>query len=77
MAVSDKLMRKNLHFFNNRTGAEQSAKLRQGVVIQYIRGRQWGVATGTAVIREALKRARESLSYMGKSPPKIVKDFRR
>ena len=75
MAISDSGLRKRVRFFNNREQAVRDARSRSGVVIQYIRGRQWATATGAATIRESLKRARESLAYLGKSPPKIVADF--
>lgn len=76
MAVSDGLMRRYVRFYTNKTEALKAARSRKGVLIQEIRGRQWVVATGDKVIKESLKRGRESMAYLGKAPPKIIADFR-
>lgn len=72
----DALMRRHSRFHSSRNEAIKDAKKRRGVVIQVIRGRQWLVASGPVVIREAMKRMRESTAYQGMAPPKIVRDFR-
>ena len=77
MGISDGMMRRYLHFYNNKNAAMRDAKARKGVVIQEIRGRQWATCTGSASIKEALKRGSEAMAYLGKPKPKIIADFRK
>ena len=77
MGISDGMMRRYLRFFSSKDKALRDAKARKGVLIQEIRGRQWSTCVGNATIKEALKRGRESMSYLGKPAPKIIADFRR
>lgn len=74
--ISDAVLRRASRFYYKRDDAIKEARKRNGVVIQVIRGRQWLVAVGPAVIKESMKRMRESTSYLGKPPPKIIADFR-
>lgn len=76
MAVNDGMMRRYVRFYSIKSQALKEAKRRKGVLIQEIRGRQWVVATGDKVIKESLKRGRESCAYLGLAPPKIIADFR-
>lgn len=77
MAATDTLMRRQARFHNILKDAETDAEKQKGVVIQAIRGRQWAAVSGKVAITESLSRLRESLSWQGKSPPKIVRDYRR
>ena len=77
MAISDKTMRRQSRFYISKANAIKDAKQRGGVVIQAIRGRQWVVVSGEKSIAESLKRLRESCAYLGMSPPKIIRDYRR
>ena len=75
--VSDTVLRRTTRFYYKREDAVKAAKAQRGVAIQVIRGRQWLVTSGSAVIKESIKRMRESARYLGKPPPKIIADYRR
>ena len=77
MSVNDGMMRRYLRFFSSKDKALRDAKARKGVLIQEIRGRQWATCTGSASIKEALKRGSEAMAYLGKPKPKIIADFRK
>ena len=77
MTVTYVLLQKNARFYGSKARAVADAKARKGVVIQALRGRLWVAVSGAATIRESLKRLRESSAYLGKAPPKIVRDYRR
>lgn len=77
MAVSDKMIRRYSRFYSDKDKAIADAQEHKGVVIQVKRGSYWLTATGAKVIAESMKRLRESCSYLGNPPPKIVRDFRR